>query len=286
MKAKRVFDPKTSVLMVFSLAILLTFAWPGLSGGIASADNKCKMWGCNDDCEFTTDFRLQDCRGFQSIGFNPYFKLIPGYKLVLESDEERAEITVLQDTKGIDLGDRWIRTRVVEERAYEREVQNGEVEEKLVEISRNWFAICRKTNAVYYFGEDSRDCPAGFDENDVCTGEESNEGSWEAGVNDAQPGLMMPGTPLLGSKYFQEIAPPNGVDRGEIVEMGFTWPLEEDLDAGEEPDFTGCIRIIDTNPAERACGDDDFKIYCPGVGLVQDQDLELVWYGFIGCDDE
>ncbi len=49
------------------------------------------------------------------------------------------------------------------------------------------------------------------------------------------PGLMMPGTPLLGSKYFQEMAPDpdpdaeepdHAVDRGQIEEMGLSWPLE------------------------------------------------------------
>jgi len=275
MKAKRIFDPKTSVLIVFSLAILVTFALPGLSGGIASADDCPWTLGCPDDCEFTTDFRLQDCRWFQSIGINPYFKLIPGYKLVLESDEERAEITVLRDTKWIRLGDRWIRTRVVEERAYEWD----EGEWVLIEISRNWFAICNKTNAVYYFGEDSRDCEDGFDENDDCEGGADITGSWEAGVNGAQPGLMMPGTFLLGAKYFQEIAPLNdAVDRGENVAMG----LSVVTPAGT---FDHCVKVVDTNPAEGQCGDEDFKIYCPGLGVVQDANLELVCYGF-HCDDE
>lgn len=285
MQAKRVFGPTTSVLMVFFLAMLVTFAWPGLSGGIASADDECNIWGCDDDCEFTTDFRLQDCRRFNSIGINPYFKLIPGYKLFLETPEgaeepERAEITVLRDIKWINLGDRWVKTRVVEERAYELEVEDGEEEKTLVEISRNWFAICKKTNAVYYFGEWSRDCPDGFDEDDICEGVESNEGSWEAGVDGAQPGLIMPGTFLLGAKYFQEQGPPNAVDRGENTAMGLTVVTP----AGT---FHNCVEVVDTNPAEGVCDveDGDVKIYCPGIGLVMDEDLELVCHGFV-CDEE
>ena len=49
------------------------------------------------------------------------------------------------------------------------------------------------------------------------------------GSDGAMPGLMMPGTPLLGAKYFQEIAPPDAVDRGEIAEMG----LDVEVPAGE-----------------------------------------------------
>ena len=261
------------VLFFLSLCI-------GLPGSNAA---NCKIYGCNDDCEFITDFRLEDCR-FEDKGINPFFILKPGYQLVLESEEEKSEETVLCDTKLIKFDDRTIITRVVEERAYEDDV--------LIEISRNYFAICKKTNAVYYFGEDSRDCDledtGGFNTNDEskCADGSTPDpaGSWEAGVDGARPGLIMPGTPLMGAKYFQEIAPPNAVDRGEIVAMGLDWP--EELDEGEEPEFTGCIKTLDTNPAKEECGDDDVKIYCPGVGLVQDQDLELVSYGYGDDDDD
>jgi hypothetical protein len=163
---------------------------------------------------------------------------------------------------------------VVEERAFEWD--DEEEEWVLIEISSNWFAICNLTNAVYYFGEWSRDCEEGFDEEDVCTGEESNEGSWEAGVNGALSGLIMPGTFLLGSKYFQEIAADDGaVDRGENVDMG----LVVETDAGN---FENCAAVVDTNPAEGICDADegDEKIYCPDVGLTIDEDLELICYGY------
>jgi len=291
-------------VLVMSLCI-------GLSGAIAQEeDDLCEgqgdgcIFGCPDDSLFTMDFRLEDCK-FQTTGVNPFFILKPGYQVVLETpegavDDEGEEVereksveTVLYDTKMITLEDgRRINARVVEERAYELEVDEdtGEVEEKLIEISLNWFAICKKTNAVYYFGEWSRDCPAGFDEDDVCTGDpdteegESTEGSWEAGVDGAMAGLMMTGTPLLGSKYFQEIAEEQeAVDRGEIVALG----LDVVVPAG---DWSGCIKIYDTNPMEAkdgGCdGENDPKLYCPGVGLVKDQFLEMISFGYVGRDDD
>jgi hypothetical protein len=91
----------------------------------------------------------------------------------------------------------------------------------------------------------------------------------------------MPGTFLLGSRYFQEIAWDDGaVDRGENVKMG----LSVETPVGT---FGDCVKIIDTNPAEGICKgkDGDPKIYCPGVGLVIDEDIELVCYGF-NCDEE
>ena len=157
-----------AILLVPMIALIL-----GISTPVVWADDD--DWDqCGNNDEFTTEFRLGDCK-FKDKGVNPFFILKPGYRLVLESDEEKSVETVLHDKKTIHIGGRKIKTRVFEERAYEDGV--------LIEISRNWLAICKKTNAVYYFGEWSRDCPDGFDENDVCTGEESNDGSWEAGVD-------------------------------------------------------------------------------------------------------
>ena len=92
----------------------------------------------------------------------------------------------------------------------------------------------------------------------------------------------MTGTFLLGAKYFQEIAEENeAVDRGQNVEMGLTVETE----AGT---FDDCVKVIDTNPAEGVCNESkgDPKKYCPEVGLVQDEDLKLVEYGFVGSDDD
>ena len=252
--------------IVFAVSIII-----GLSGNITMAGDVVKPDLCGNNDEYTSDFRLGDCK-FKTVGQNPFFVLRPGYRIVLETpedaeDREKSVETVLEETKRITIDGRRIRTRVLEERAFEWEDEEGEW--VTIEISLNYFAICKKTNAVYYFGEWSRDCEDGFDEDDICEGEESNEGSWEAGkppMDDpfgviAMPGLMMPGTPLLGAKYFQEIAPPGAVDRGEIAAMGLDWPEEG------EPEFTGCILIYDTNPAEGDCGEEDAKIYCPGIGL-------------------
>ena len=250
--------------VVFAVSICI-----GLSGTIAMAD-----YGCPDnDHLFTTDFRLDKCR-FVPWGNNPYFKLWPGYQLVLEGEEDgeqiRAVITVLWDTEVIDLRDEGIcrvRTRVVEEREW--------VDGELAEVSRNFFSRCKQTNAVYYFGEDVDN----YDEDGNIA---NHNGSWRAGENGAMPGLIMPGTFLLGSKYFQEIAEiDKAVDRGQNTAMGLTEP-----DPKGGPDFTGCVMVIDTNPAEEICDvdDGDEKIYCPGVGLVVDEVIELVDYGFYVFD--
>jgi hypothetical protein len=266
----------------------IVFIFICLSGGNVLADDPVIPDLCGDNEYFTSDFMIDDCH-FKTIGENPYFILKPGYQRVLvtpEGEEEREMSieTVLCETKTINLNGRLIKTRVYEERALEfEEGEGGEPDEWVtVEISRNWFAFCKETNAVYYFGEDSFECDEGFDDDETC--EDGSDplltGSWEAGVDGAKPGIIMPGTFLLGAKYFQEIAPPDAVDRGENRAMGLDWPEGD-------PEYTDCVLVIDTNPTEGgdACGDDDAKTYCPGVGLVQDEDMELVNYGFAGCNN-
>jgi hypothetical protein len=259
-------------MFVFTILVLgAAFALPGCDG---SSGNWLRAAGteCPDDNEFTKEFHTEDCDGFSNIGSNPYFSLNPDYQLILESDEEKAVITVLDETLLVDGVD----TRVVEERTYE--LDDGE--EVLVEIARDYFAICNRTNDVYYFGELSLTCDSeetgGFNPGNEAqcldASEPDDVGSWQAGVNGALPGLIMPGTFLLDSKYFQEIARDDGaVDRGENTAMGLT----VETDAGT---FDDCVKVVDTNPAEGVCDleEGDVKIYCPGVGTVQDEDLELV----------
>lgn len=235
--------------------------------GIVSAQDKDNPCGDND--QFTSQFRLQDCH-FKTVGENPFFILKPGYQLALESDEGRVVVTVLPETQAVHLDGRKIITRVVEERESE--------DDTVVEISRNLFAICRETNDVFYFGEDVSVCDIdetggfaeGSDTKCADKSEPDHGGQWRAGVNGALPGVIMPGGFLLGSKYFQEKAFADGAaDRAENVEMR----LDVETEAGK---FKGCVRVAETNPVEEICDGGDEKVYCPGVGLVIDEDLELV----------
>jgi hypothetical protein len=207
-----------------------------------------------DEPEFTQDFRLEDCQ-FQSSGANPYFVLQPGHQLTLEGEDEglalRVVITVLDETRGIVVpGIGLVTTRVVEEREWENE--------ELIERSLNFFAVCAPTNDVYYFGE-----TVDIFEPD---GSVSHEGAWLAGKGGAAPGIIMPGTFLLGSRYYQELAAGIALDRAEHVESG----LAAKTDAGN---FKDCVRIIETSPLEP--GSESEKVYCPGIGLVVDNEVTL-----------
>lgn len=194
--------------------------------------------------KWTDSFGEESC-AFSTTGRNRFFILEPGYQLVLESRKEKVVITVLDETKKIGSVD----TRIVEE----REEENG----KLKEVSRNFFAICKEHGDVFYFGE----------EVDIYRDGKivEHSGAWRADEKDSKPGLMMPGTVLLGSRFYQEVSP-KAKDKAEVLSDDVTMTTP----AGT---FKNCVRIEETNDLEP--GEKDHKIYAPGVGVIQDEDLKL-----------
>lgn len=217
-------------------------------GQIRGGDEAAK----EEDNSFTRDFAIEPGE-LVSTGRNPFFVLEPGYVLVLEGGNEQLTVTVLNETKQVD----GVETRVVEE----RETKNG----KLVEVSRNFFAISKRTNCVFYFGEEVDI----YKDGKVV----KHEGAWLSGVKGAKFGLMMPGQPLLKARFYNEVAPGEAMDRAEIVSLSVTMKTP----AGE---FKNCLKIEETTPLEP--GNREHKHYAPGVGLIQDGSLKLVKYGKSG----
>jgi hypothetical protein len=184
------------------------------------------------------------------VGSNPYFNLTPGYQLSYQHGNDADTVTVLNETKLID----GVETRVVED----RETRNG----KPTEVTRDYYAIDSVTNDVYYFGEDvdvsKRGRVAG------------HKGSWLSGVKGAKFGLMMPGNPRPGRRFFQERAPGVGQDRAEIVS-------DNEKIATPAGTFENCIHVLETSAMEPAAA--DHKWYAAGVGQVKEAEMILVKYG-------
>ncbi len=199
-----------------------------------------------------TSFDLKDC-DFTSTGENSYFILKPGFQAILEGEEDGEKLqlimTVLDETKVVD----GVETRVVEE----KESEGG----NLVEVSRNYFAICKPTNDVFYFGEDVNI----YEDDEIV----SHKGAWLAGQNGIKAGMIMPGRVEVGLKYYQEIALGVAEDRAEIVSVNDTL----DTPAG---DFQNVLKTEETNPLEP--GEREYKFYAPGIGLIQEESLKLVNY--------
>lgn len=241
---------KRLVGFLFMLLVLL------LLPGLLCAANRDKL-------EFTDSFPLLECT-FSNTGGNDYFILNPERALYYtnqacidegECDElEELTITVTNDIEEVNFEVEGtpvtVETRVVMEEEY--------VDGELLEESWNYFAVCEGGNDVYYFGEEVNI----YGEDGV-----THDGEWLAGVDGALPGIVMPGGAfLLGARYYQEIAPGIALDRAENVAMGLSIEVSEG-------DYEDCVEIFEDTPLEKKS--DSSKFYCPGVGLVIDDDLML-----------
>ena len=204
------------------------------------------------NADWQQEFAIKSCN-LKTTGRSTYFVMEPGFQTVLQDDDTRLQITVLQETKIVD----GIETRIIEE----REWKDG----ALYEVSRNYFAMCEATGDVFYFGEE-----VDFYKGNRVTG---HDGSWLAGVKGARAGLIMAGTPKVGMKYYQEMAPGVAMDRAEIVETNGVC----NTPAGR---FERCLKVKEGSALEPWVT--EYKYHAPGVGLIRDEDLRLVKVGSAG----
>lgn len=228
-----------------------------IAGTLSAIGQEVNASSKDSDGEWTKTFKLDDC-SFSSTGSNTYFILQPGYQTVFEGIDEdidtKLTTTVLNETKVVDDID----TRIVEERAVN--AKTGDV----FEVSRNYFAICKETNSVFYFGEDVD----WYKDGNII----NHTGSWLHGANNAEAGLMMPGIVLIGLRYNQETAPGVAIDRAEIMSLTETvkTPAGTFVNSLLEKDTDGL------DPEEATS-----RYYAPGVGQIKDDMLDLVSYGYL-----
>jgi hypothetical protein len=135
---------------------------------------------------------------FTTIDNDQYFPMKPDTTFVYEGKGEHDEMTVTHDTKKV-MG---VECVVVDDRAWE----GG----KLVEKTYDWFAQDNK-GTVWYFGEDTKE----YENGEVV----STKGSWEAGVDGAKPGIIMPADPKVGQSYHQEYYPGEAMDMARVLSL-------------------------------------------------------------------
>ena len=175
---------------------------------------------------------------------NQYFPLTPGTTLTYEGDGERVVTEITHDTRMV-MG---INCVVVRDRAFE----DGE----LVEDTFDWYAQDNDGN-VWYMGEDSKDV-----ENGQVV---STEGSWEAGVDGALPGIIMLAKPLSGLAYRQEFYAGEAEDMGQVLTLNETVTVPFGT-------FANCLKTLDYNALEP--GVEEHKYYAPGIGVVKEVEFK------------
>ena len=174
---------------------------------------------------------------------NPWLPLLPGAEWVYEStDGETITVTVTDRTREV----AGVTTTVVRDVVTDAD---GEV----VEETEDWFAQDRAGN-VWYFGQDALE--------DGDHGSRGTSGSWEAGVDGAEAGIVMLARPRLGDGYQQALAPGVAEDRATVVS------LDESLDVGAES-YEGVLLTEESTPLEPGLVEREY--YARGTGLVLEQ---------------
>lgn len=184
-----------------------------------------------DPADFTTDID------------NPYWPMAPGTRWTyteVEEGEVKAVVVIATDqAKEIANG---ITARVVRDTV----TLDGEI----IEDTFDWYAQDGDGN-VWYLGEDTAEFEAG----DITT----RDGSFEAGVDGALPGIAMPGDPRPGLAYRQEFYEGQAEDNGEVLSV-------DDLAETPFGQFDSVLLTKDTITLEPDV--QEFKLYAPGVGPV------------------
>ena len=184
-----------------------------------------------------------DPKDFVSTIDNPYFPLEPGTTLVYEgrSDDERQVVTIeiTGQTEEI-LG---VTCVVVKDTV--------EVDGEVAEFTFDWYAQDVDGN-VWYMGEDTKE----YENGKVS----STEGSWEAGVNGALPGIIMTADPTVGLAYTQEHYANEAEDKARVIRVGdsVTVPFGSFDDVLVTEEWTP----LEPDVRER-------KIYARGLGVVR-----------------
>jgi hypothetical protein len=123
------------------------------------------------------------------------------------------------------------------------------------EDTYDWFAQDRDGN-VWYMGEDSKE----YENGQV----KSTEGSWEAGVDGALPGIVMQAHPAPGQSYRQEYYKGQAEDMAETAEVGTT----KATGLGQ---YSDVVVIKEWSPLEPDVVEQ--KYYAPGIGVIAEETL-------------
>jgi hypothetical protein len=169
---------------------------------------------------------------------HPFWPMAPGTRWVYREGDQRVEVTVTDRTRTV-MG---VETRVVHDLVT--------VDGVPVEDTFDWYAQDDDGN-VWYFGEDTTEFEDGRPV--------GHAGAWEAGVDGALPGILLPADPEVGTTYRQEYYAGEAEDRARVLSLD---------EAVSVPfgDFTGALRTEDTTPLEP--GVVEHKLYVRDIGPV------------------
>jgi len=175
---------------------------------------------------------------------NPYFPLKPGTTFVYDGlpkgQGQHTEVQVTRETRMI----QGVNCVVVHDRVWAK----GE----LLEDTFDWYAQDQAGN-VWYMGEQTTEYKNGVPS--------TSAGSWEAGVNGAQPGYIMEAHPQVGDAYRQEYLAGEAEDNAAVTGLSQSVSVPYGSWAGN------VLVTKEWTPLERSVLEN--KYYAPGVGMVK-----------------
>jgi hypothetical protein len=182
---------------------------------------------------------------------NPWYPLRPGTTYVfrgVESGKPMRDVVAVTTRRKTILG---VSCVVVRDTVY--------VDGRPTEATSDWFAQDRKGN-VWYFGEATAEL-------DHSGKVKSREGSWQAGVDGAKPGIVMPGRPKVGQSFRQEYLKGHAEDHMAIQSLSATVRVPY-------VSTSRAMRTREWTPLEP--GVVEHKYYVRGLGMVKDDEVSLV----------
>jgi hypothetical protein len=211
-------------------------------GGCGSDGGNGKQTGAGTNLPRGSEPVNLDPADFTTQIDNPYFPIAPGLRWVYREAEnggvQRVEVTVTDATKRID----GVTARIV----HDVVTEGGQP----IENTYDWYAQDSAGN-VWYLGEDTKE----YENGKVV----STKGSWEAGVDGAQAGVVMPAKPRVGLSYRQEYYAGQAEDKGRVLSVD----EKVEVPFGR---FNGAVMTKDFTPLEPDLV--EHKLYARGVGPV------------------
>jgi hypothetical protein len=184
-----------------------------------------------------------DAADFRPIISNKYYTLRPGMNAAYEQVTPRGVTHLQTDVSGETRNIMGVDTLVVRH----REWLNG----RLLEDTQEWVAQDRDGN-VWYFGE----AVEVYKNGKIV----SRDGSWEAGVDGAKPGILMLNEPTPGASYRREYHPGRAEDVATVIAVGTS------VTVPQGPLFQNCVHIRERSPLKK--GEVENKYYCVGIGTM------------------
>ena len=228
-------DPHRRVAVAGALALAILAA--GCSAPTPSVRNPAEL------VEGQQYAPVIDPADFSNPIANDYFPLDPGLVTVFEGGDEHVEVTVTADTKVI-MG---VTTHVITDQVF----VDGELQEDTID----WYAADNFGN-VWYFGEQTAEY-----ENRQIT---STEGSWEAGVDGALPGIIMLAKPEVGDTYRQEFY------AGQAEDVAKVFALDESITV---PKDTYSLVLVTEDWSLLTPDVHERKWYARRIGVVSEETI-------------